>query len=265
MRELRRHRWGHRVYLAYTDESGDSGFENSPTKHLVISCVLIYELEWQATLERLIALRQELKKKHGIPVRSELKAEHLIYGRGSLKGLNLKRHERISIYESLLDFEAGSLDIQTFAIAIAKEKIISQAINDPRKRAWEYLMQRLDNFCKKQDPPDRVILLPDEGHGPLVRTIMRKARKFQKIKGLYGGELDIPARYLIEDPLEKKSSESYFTQVADWNAYAAHRYKEVDPNKKAPADLWDRLNGVLLHDVNKETGGPPGIVLWPRT
>lgn len=252
------------MYLAYTDESGDSGYQNSPTKYMVISCILVYETDWQSTLEKLIALRQELKKKYDIPIRSELKAEHLVYGRGPLKNLGVRREDRIRIYEALLDFEAGSLDILTFAVAIAKERITLQSINGPRVRAWEFLMQRLDTFCKKHEPPDRVILLPDEGHGSMVRRIMRKARRFQMIKGLYGGQLDIKARHLIEDPIHKKSSESYFVQMADWNAYAAHRYKEVAPNTKVPPELWDRLGGIRLLEVNEQTGGPPGIVLWPR-
>lgn len=250
------------VYLAYTDESGDSGFTNSPTDYFVINCVLIHELVWQETLEKLIALRGELKRKYGIPIRMELKAEHMIYGRGSLKGFN--RYKRIEIYKSLLDFEAKNLDIKTFSIAIAKKRIASQATNDARERSWQFLMQRLDTFCRKQEPPDRVILLPDEGHGPLVKKIMRKARRYQQIKGLYGGSLDIHAQYLIEDPLQKNSSESYFIQLADWNAYVAHRYKAISPNTKVPDDLWDRLSDVLLNDVNKEAGGPSGIVVWPR-
>jgi hypothetical protein len=184
------------MYLAYTDESGDSGYENSPTKYMVICCVLIYETDWLGILEKLITLRQELKKEYGIPVRSELKAEHLVYGRGPLKDLGLNRIKRVNIYGELLDFEAKNLEIRTFAIAIAKERITSKSTNDPRARAWEYLTQRLDTFCRKCDPPDRIILLPDEGHGYMVRRIMRKARRFQKIKGFYGGILDIKAQHL---------------------------------------------------------------------
>ena len=252
------------MYLAYTDESGDSGYENSPTKYIVICCILVYETNWLGTLEKLIALRQELKKKYGIPIRSELKAEHLVYGRGPLKDLGLNRIRRVNIYGELLDFEAKNLEIKTFAIAIAKERITSKSTNDPRARAWEYLTQRLDTFCRKCHPPDRIILLPDEGHGYMVRRIMRRARRFQMVKGFYGGRLDIKAQHLIEDPVDKKSSESYFVQVADWNAYAAHRYKDIAPNTRVPADLWDILGDRRLLEVNEQTGGPAGIVVWPR-
>jgi hypothetical protein len=229
--------------------------------------VIIHELAWQGILNSIIDVRRELKDRYGIPVRSELKADHFIYNRGPFRhyNLGLSRTERLKIYRGLLDFEAN-LDIKVFSVAVAKSKIKAQDRVDPRVSAWEALIQRLDTFCRKQESEclDRVILLPDEGHGVLVKRLMRRARRYQNIKGLYGGILDIKARFLIEDPLEKKSEESYFIQLADLNAYAAHHYKDIAPHKKTPPDLWDRLSNVLLLDVNKETGGPPGIVLWPR-
>jgi hypothetical protein len=128
-------------------------------------------------------------------------------------------------------------------------------------------MQRIDTHCRKLEEKDKksekIMLLPDEGHGPMVRQVMRKARRFQTIPGRYGGKLDIRAKYLIEDPVEKNSAESYFTQLADWNAYAAHRSKYVDPITRTPNDLWDRLGNIRHPDVNSVAGGPIGIVVWP--
>jgi hypothetical protein len=253
------------MYLAYTDESGDSGYKNSPTKFFVVSCLLINEINWFEILNNIVALRRTLKRTYGIPIRIELKAEHLVHGRGIFRELGMTPSERIELYEKLLKFEAEKLCIRVFAIAIDKEKIQLRDKIDPRATAWQYLTQRLDVFCDKQQPVDRVMLLPDEGNGFLVKRIVRKARRHQVIKGLYGGTLDIKERYLIEDPFDKKSSESYFIQLADWNAYAAHRYKEIAPNNKVPNDLWNSLKPVFLNEVNELTGGPSGIVLWPRT
>lgn len=253
----------HAVYLAYTDESGDSGFEGSPTKWMVISCVLVHESRWHSTLDQIVSLRRELKKDYGIPTRAELKSEHFVYGRGPLKDLRLGRDGRMRIFENLLDFQAN-LELSNFAVAIAKGRIQAPETNDPREIAWRYLSQRIDTFCRKPGGTDRVMLLPDEGHGPLVRKIIRKARRFQVITGFYGGPLDIRAKYVVDDPFDKRSSESYFTQLADWNAYAAHRYREIDPIRRVPSDLWDRLGDTRLLEVNQLTGGPPGIVVWPR-
>jgi hypothetical protein len=37
------------MYLAYFDESGDSGLVGSPTKFFVLSCVLVHQDDWLAT------------------------------------------------------------------------------------------------------------------------------------------------------------------------------------------------------------------------
>lgn len=62
----------------------------------------------------------------------------------------------------------------------------------------------------------------------------------------------------------RQSHNSYFIQLADWNALACHRSKHVDPTGTIPDDLWDELDPLLLKEVNDLTGGAPGIVKWPR-
>ncbi len=250
------------MYLAYTDDSGDSGYLNSPTDFFVLSCVLVHELQWQGTLDAILQYRRKLHADHGIAIRQEIKAEHFVYGRGPFRGWG--RPQRLALYKEFLEFERDQLDVQVFAIAIAKRRIENQAGVDARERAWSYLAQRIDTFCGKAHLTDRVMLLPDEGHGHLVQKIMRKARRFQTIAGHYGGVLDIRARYLVEDPFEKGSDESLFIQLADLNAYAAHRYGAVAPNTKIPTDLWDSLGDIRLKEVNSLAGGPNGIVVWPR-
>lgn len=250
------------MYLAYADESGDSGFENSPTDYFVLSCVIIHESEWQRVLDTIIDLRRHLKKDFNIPVRAEIKAEDLVYGRGAIGRLKMGRKRRIKLYAGLLAAESA-LGLKTFAVAIAKRRVEHQATVDVREVAWRYVIQRIDTFCRKLQSPETIMLFPDEGHGHLVRKIVRKARRFQSVQGFYGGKLDIRAQYILEDPIDKVSDQSYFTQLADWNAYAAHRYKDVDPNTRIPDDLWDMLGEVRLLDVNALSGGPPGIVVWP--
>jgi hypothetical protein len=250
------------VYFAYADESGDSGYVNSPTDFFVLSCVLIHESDWQGTLDIIIDSRRTLKETYGIPVRAELKAEDLVYGRGPLRPLKMSRKRRGVLYRALLEMESR-LSIRTFAVAIAKRRIEVRATNDPRELAWRYMIERLDTFCRKLDRPEMVMLFPDEGHGHLVRKIVRKARRFQMVTGRYGGRLDIRSKFLLEDPIDKTSSESYFTQLADWNVYAAHRYKDVAPNSRVPGDLWDALGETRLLEVNALSGGPPGIKVWP--
>ena len=250
------------MYLAYADESGDSGYVNSPTSWFVLACLLVHETDWKETLDQLIEMRKQLRSDFGIPVRAEIKSTNFIYRRGALTGIG--RRDRIQLFRELLRIQGDRLAVKSFAIAIAKDRIKDRSF-DPRDFAWTYLLQRLDKFCENQEPKERVMVLPDSGHIDLVRRITRKVRRFQRISGHYGAHLEIPARHIIEDPFDKDSKESYFTQLVDWNAYVAHRYKGIAPTAKTPSDLWDELKDKRLLEVNALTGGLPGIVVWPRT
>ena len=202
-----------------------------------------------------------MRANYGIPVRAEIKSTNFIYRRGALTGI--PRADRIHLFRKLLQFQGDFLPTKTFAIAIAKDRVKDKAV-DPRSFAWTYLLQRLDKFCEAQDHNEQVMVLPDSGHIDFVRRIMRQVRRFQRIPGHYGGHLEIPARHIIEDPFDKDSKESYFTQLVDWNAYVAHRYKGIAPTAKTPSDLWDELKDKRLSEVNTLTGGLPGLVVWPR-
>jgi len=52
------------MYLAYLDESGDTGLVNSPTAYFVLSCVLVHESNWLESLN----CKKEQPKKDGKPV-----------------------------------------------------------------------------------------------------------------------------------------------------------------------------------------------------
>ncbi len=123
-------------------------------------------------------------------------------------------------------------------------------------------MQRVDRFCKEKN--DKAIIFPDEGHGDLVKKMMRRMRRHHMVPSYFGsGTLPIPTARIIEDPNDRKSHDSYFIQLADWNAFACHRSTYVDPVANVPDDLWDELCDCHLVEVNQLAGGPPGIVLYP--
>lgn len=68
---------------------------------------------------------------------------------------------------------------------------------------------------------------------------------------------------IVEDPNSRKSHESYFIQLADWLAFAAHRSRYVDPKGPYSSGLWDQVTDLHLAEVNRLAGGPPAIVKYP--
>ena len=203
-----------------------------------------------------------MKKQHGISTRPEIKATDLRKGRGPLVALNWSSERRMILYRNLMKYQADYLtDITCFSVAINKQPA-NQRGYEPREAAWTFALQRVDRFCK--DKNEKAMIFPDEGHGPLVKRLVRKMRRYHQIQGHFGqARLTVPTERIIEDPNDRQSHDSYFIQLADWNAYACHRSTHVDPTTHIPGDLWDELGDCLLLDVNKLTGGPPGIVLYP--
>ena len=258
------------MFIAYLDESGDSGLlPGSPTRFYVVACVLVQDRRWRAALDSLVDLRQRLRAKFNIRSRDEIKATDIRRGRGPLLPLKWSLEERADFYVKLMRWQAR-MPITVFAIAIDKAKLAAKFPEmDPREVGWQYTFQRVDRFCKgaeKVEPGSGLaILVPDAGNGPYLRKLVRKLRKHQRITGRYGGTLSIPNESIVEDPNDRHSHDSYFVQLADWNAFAAHRSTYVDPRLPPIASVWDNLGKVRLLDVNKLDRGfrPPGIKMYP--
>ncbi len=255
------------MYLFYFDESGDSGMVNSPTRFFVLSCVVVHQDDWLKTLDNLIHMRRLIKNRHNISTRPEIKATDIRRGRGPLVPLRWSLERRMEFYRNLMKYQCSYLtNIYCFSIAINKEASAKKKTNpsefDPRQEAWMFALQRVERFCK--DKQEKAMIFPDEGNGVLVKRLTRAMRRHHNVPRHWGeGAFKVPVERLIEDPNDRKSHDSYFIQLADWNAYASHRSSYVDGIDKVPGDLWDDLGDRRLLAVNSVTGGPPGIVVYP--
>lgn len=251
------------MYLAYFDESGDSGIVNSPTKWFVLSCVLVHDSKWLGTLDQLIRMRRALRTQHGMSSTRELKSSDIRRGRNLLEPLRWSMARRMQFYENLMKHQAKRFtDLTTFAVAINKQPAFDKG-QDARTVAWTFAIQRVNTFCSKAGD-ERAMLFPDEGHSNFIRKLLRANRRHETVPSHFGGpSLSLPTTRIVEDPNERGSHDSYFVQLADWNAYAAHRSKHIDPVAGVSGDLWDLLGDRLLLAVNKTTGGPPGIKVYP--
>jgi hypothetical protein len=129
----------------------------------------------------------------------------------------------------------------------------NKGVGDARQAAWTFALERIDRFCR--DPEERVMVFPHEGHTYLIRGLMRKMRRFHQVRGHWGdSKIAFPIVRVLDDPNERSSVDSYFVQLADWNAYAAHRSQYIDPATKLPSDLWDELGETLLLQINRVSG-----------
>ncbi len=250
------------MYLAYFDESGDSGLTNSPTRFFVLSCVLVHQTHWLKSLNALISMRKLMRDSVGISPRAEIKAIDIRKGRGPLWGLRWSLERRMLFYQNIMRYAAANLqDFTIFSVAIDKKPAAAKG-REPRETAWQWALQRVHRFC--DDGAHSAMIFPDDGHGVLIKRLIRRMRRYERVPRRWGGgSFAIPIERIIEDPNDRQSNDSYFVQLADWCAFAAHRSRYIDPQPAVADDLWDLLGDRRLMNVNRLTGGPPGIKCYP--
>lgn len=253
------------MYLTYFDESGDTGVVNSPTTWFVLNAVLVHETAWLETNEALVRLRRHLRDKYRISFRDELKAVHFKNGRGAFHSLGLSSHQRIRVYREVLTF-AAQLNIRTFSIAIDKGRASKESW-DPKYAAWAFALDTLNRLCEDKD--ERAVLFPDEGHGPFIRGCLRGLRLTGQTSAQLGPRPQpMGVDRVLEDPSDRPSHESLFVQIADLNAYAAHRAPGIDPRGGATDGLWECLKGpgsdIRIKEVNTDQTMPAGILVLPK-
>ena len=248
------------MIFTYFDESGDTGFANSPTDTFVLAGLLVNDKDWLNTLDHLIAFRRYLRDNFRLPPRAEIKASWLVHNSGDIRECNLAYPARLALYRAAMRFQRKTNLFRTFAVIIVKHRLVPPA--DIREFAWRYALQRLERFGSANK--EFIHILPDEGHGDFITKMVRKMRRFSAVPSAFTSKsLDRKAVNIVEDPSERNSKESYFIQLADLNAYAA--FRNVFPGRNFGGDMWDELGESRVMEVNQLRGGPTGIVVWPSS
>jgi hypothetical protein len=243
------------MHFAYVDESGDPGSRGSKT--YALGCVLVGASKWLTVLDELIGYRRLLSDRVGLPVRAEIKANYLVRNSGPFRSLGLGEKTRRKIYRELMRLH-HPLGLNTFAVVIHKKA----GIKDARLRAWDRLFQRLERFSS--DRHSFLALVHDEGDQTTVRKIHRKVRRIGIAGSMFGGVLKRPATLFVEDPIPRRSGDSYFIQLADLTAFAAYRKlyppPPGPPPRVVPQDMWDELGKAVLWQATMYKPPPRGIV-----
>lgn len=93
------------------------------------------------------------------------------------------------------------------------------------------------------------MIITDEGRVGKMRKTARKIQRINIIPSKFVGSYRKEIKLLIEDPLPKKSQESYFIQISDFVAYMVYLYSI---KKFINKDWAKRLKSFLgFSDVKK--------------
>jgi hypothetical protein len=211
--------------MIYVDESGDPGLINSPSRYFILSGLVAHELRWQECLKQLYDFRKKVAQRFGLRVREEIHAADLINRPGKLQRIH--KADRLAILRLFLK-EIASLP-EVSAINVIVDKQGKPPDTDVFEVAWQALIQRFENTISKRNFPgpknsdERGIIFSDETDVKKLRSLLRRMRYFNYIPNQPGygkGARNIPVKYVIEDPVHRRSHDSFLVQVADAMAYA---------------------------------------------
>ena len=98
------------------------------------------------------------------------------------------------------------------------------------ENALKYNIQRIEN---DSDGQWNYLVITDEGRIAPMRKTARAIRAFNPIQSKYlPGFVNHPISNMIEDIMEKNSSESYFIQICDFVSFFVHLYFKIEIRKE---------------------------------
>ncbi len=223
------------MYWVYVDESGDDGFLAYPncSQYFILTCLSVNENCWKSTFEQLKTLRIELKQRYSLPSKTEIHAGPMIRGNEPYRTLMGLAANPALAGAFLLDcFTAvASLEVSVINVAVDKAAILAKWPMRPRSDfnvldiAFRFSLQRLEMSMANTNSSFAAIV--DQGRLGAMRKVARKATRFNYVNSAVG---NVPVQHLLEDPLEKESTQSYYLQVCDAITLAVKLYLDEKNN-----------------------------------
>lgn len=275
------------VRIFYVDESYDS-------EKFCLSAMGIRHQDWKDCFREVRQHRQILKKDYGIYIRKEIHAHKFISGRGEISDRTISKWERSRIFFNILNMISRLPRVMLINICIDVK-----GRKDPQLDAWDRLLNRIErtmlsfeqselskrkelvaSITGKESSIDEIknrlevfrpkaIIIADEGREAELTKIFRKMNIYNPIPSQMGMWADtgrstknIPVERIIEDPVFKKSQQSFFIQLVDCIAFSLLK-RETAPtkniNKYGIDKMFEKaLSGICFKKAHRND--PLGIV-----
>lgn len=232
------------MFISYFDESGDDGYPVYSSELFVLTSIYMHHSFWKENYTKVSDFRKFLKKQYGMPVNQEFHTSNFITDKNPYHGLYTPSARKEILMQSCA--MAASLNMTIVSVVIDKRRI-NRPNYDVLRNALTYNIQRIENDLSRQNPETRFMIITDEGRVSKMRTTTRSIQRINYIPSMYGtGSYRQEIKTLIEDPLPKDSSQSYFIQIADMISLVVSLYAKQNLCEfKIP---WaNRIQQVLSH------------------
>lgn len=258
--------------IVYFDETGDDGRNTSSSDIFVLTSLYMASESWNENYHMVKEFRKKWRKENGLHVSEEMHTKHFLTDKNPYRSYNwsIEQKEKMLVEYTMM---IASLKIKVINTIIDKTKIQTNDYNVLEK-ALTYNIQRIEN---DSNGDWNYCIITDQGRISPMRKTARAIRAYNPIHSQFGGYLNKPIQYLIEDILEKDSKESYFIQICDFISYFVHLYYRTKyQNKELPNRVGKLIdeefvgrvlatfkhNGIL--NLKANSGNQYGIVIYPK-
>jgi hypothetical protein len=210
------------MFITYFDESGDDGFPQYSSQLFILSCIYMHHNNWKTNYDKIVEFRKQLKVDYNFPMKMEFHAKQFLQDKNPYHGMYTYKERKEILF--LIYKLIAILEVRIINVVIDKANITTSTY-DVLNTALTYSIQRIENDMVRSASGAKFIIITDEGRVEKMRTVSRKIQKVNFIPSKYG---TTPYRKeienLLEDPLPKKSDQSYFIQLADSISYIINLY-----------------------------------------
>lgn len=226
------------TYIAYFDETGDDGIATTSSDHFILTSLYMPAESWQQNFNLVRSLRKELRDKYGFHVMEEMHTKHFLTDKNPYRNYRWSKEIKQEIIKAFT-LTIAEMDLKIVNVIIDKRKF-KDGNYRILENALKYNIQRIEN---DSEGIWNYLIITDEGRIAPMRKTARAIRSYNPIQSKYSyGFMNQPITNMIEDILEKNSSESYFIQICDFVSFFVHLYFLTEIRK---VSLPNRVANVI--------------------
>lgn len=257
--------------IVYCDETGDDGRNTSSSNAFILTSLNMSTESWQSNYDSFKKFRQALKTKYGFHAGMEMHTKQFLTDKNPYRTFGWTTAQKLDILKEFT-LAIAALDISVINVIIDKTKVKSDDYSI-LEHALTYNIQRIENDSNGNW---NFIIITDKGRISPMRKTARAIRAYNPIQSQFGGYINKPIKYLIEDIMEKDSKESYFIKICDFISFFVHLYYKTkilkEPLPKRVGNLIDPdFVGSVMATLSKNdvlnlkaSSQKYGLVIYPK-